>query len=132
MQTPVVGPAASRIWDTQAEKEEAASGSEGVKRETTTSGRRVNSPEVVVEDETGLRTEGLPPPTQTNDLKESPIGRRGNVDSGFISEAAEDLVIGGGREASIESNGPESEDKPVAKEIEVWDEARVSISRFAN
>ena len=120
--TPVVGPAAVRIVDTP----EPAPG-EG---EAATSRAKVSSPEVVIEDEKGVRTEGLFPPTLSNEVHVNE--RRGNVDSGFVSEAPEDLVLARGREASIESNDPGPEDKPVAKETDIWDEARVSIARFLN
>ena len=118
VQSLTVGPAAVRILDVP-----EPSPDEG---EATKSVKNVSSPEVVVKNDKGVRTEGLSPPTQSN---EAHVQRRGNVDSGFISEAPEDLGLTRGREASIESSGdPGPEDKPVAKETEVWDEARVSTT----
>lgn len=53
-------------------------------------------------------------------------GGRGNVDSGFISELADDFVPG--REVSVDSSvSNEEKEDAVVKEAEVWDEARVSV-----
>ena len=50
---------------------------------------------------------------------------RGNVDSGFISEPADDLMLG--RDVSVDSSVSNEEKEGAAvKEPEVWDEARVS------
>ena len=53
-------------------------------------------------------------------------GGRGNVDSGFISEPADDFMLG--REVSVDSSvSNEEKEGAVVKEAEVWDEARVSV-----
>ena len=53
-------------------------------------------------------------------------GGRSNVDSGFISELADDFVLG--REVSVDGSvSNEEKEGAVVKEAEVWDEARVSL-----
>lgn len=107
--------------------ENKSSSEEGVKPETPQKEERVKSPETPSTNErmklptVDILKGGTSFPLKRSHLEPGRGGGRGNVDSGFVSEVPDELVLG--RETSVESA---VEEKGGEKETEVWDEARVS------
>ena len=95
--------------------------SEGTVTTTTESSEeeRMTSPDTPASVNEGRK----PPSIEINFLETGPSrwGGRNNVDSGFVSEAPEDLV----REVSVDSVASTEEVK--VKEVEVWDDEKVSV-----
>lgn len=86
---------------------------------------RIKSPETSSERRKPPEVDILVVPGTSVTCEQGKVGGRGNVDSGFISEPADDLMLG--RDVSVDSSVSNEEKGGAAvKEPEVWDEARVS------
>lgn len=86
---------------------------------------RIKSPETSSERRKPPEVDILVVPGNSVTCEQGEGGGRGNVDSGFISEPADDLMLG--RDVSVDSSVSNEEKGGAAvKEPEVWDEARVS------
>lgn len=86
---------------------------------------RIKSPETSSERRKPPEVDILVVPATSVTCEQGESSGRGNVDSGFISEPADDLMLG--RDVSVDSSVSNEEKEGAAvKEPEVWDEARVS------